>query len=197
MNNKRYIFLSLIFLGFCLYSCSNASSNYSPKPKGFQRFELPEHQYQKLENSHPFSFEYSKSAIIQKDSTRNAEPHWLIVYYPELDARIQFTYKPINGDLKKLEAHIGDAFKLASKHQVKAYSQEESVVQLKNGKKAVVIQLEGEVPSHYQFYLTDTSRHFLRAALYLKEPTVNDSLKPIVDYLKVDCRHLLETIKWN
>lgn len=197
MNRKFIKLLAFVILGFITFECSTSSTGYAPKPKGFQKIDLPKHEYQKLDNSHPYSFEYSKSAIIQNDSTVNSEPHWIIVYYPELDARIQFTYKPLNGDLKKLESHIGDAFKLASKHQVKAYSQQESVVQLKSGKKAVVIQLEGEVPSHYQFYLTDTSKHFLRAALYLREPTVNDSLKPIVDYLKVDCRHLLETIKWN
>lgn len=179
-----------------LIACGRSEA-FTPKPKGFNRIDLPPHAYQKLTEDHPYTFEYSKSAIIQPDTFGLAEPHWLIVYYPELDARIQLTYKALNGDLNKLSKHIDDAFKLASKHHVKADSQEEKLVQLKNGRKAVVIELTGEVPSHYQFYTTDTTRHFIRGALYLMQPTLNDSLTPVVNYMKEDCRHLLETLTWK
>lgn len=131
------------------------------------------------------------------DQTPESEPHWIILKYPNLNALIQFTYKPLNGDLAKLSQHIDDAYKLAGKHQVKASSQEVQQVRLKNGKTAVIIELTGEVPSHYQFYLTDTSQHFLRGAVYLNQATLNDSLAPVVDYLKEDCKHILETLKWK
>lgn len=179
-----------------VWACGG-STNYSPKPKGFNRIDLPAHEYKQLEDGHPFSFEYSTHAIIEPDTTTFAEPHWLIVYYPDLDARIQLTYKPLNNDLNKLSKHIDDAYRLADKHHVKANAEEVQLIQLKGGKQAVVIELEGEVPSHYQFYTTDTSRHFLRGALYLMQPTLNDSLTPVVNYMKEDCKHLLETLTWK
>jgi gliding motility-associated lipoprotein GldD len=185
------------WLLFPAFIACNGSEEFTPKPKGYNRIDLPGHEYQSLEENHPYWFEYSKNAIIQPDTFGQAEPHWIIVYYPELDARIQLTYKPLNGDLTKLSRHVDDAYKLAGKHHVKADSQEEMLVQLPGGKKAVVIELNGEVPSHYQFYLTDTSRHFLRGAMYLMQPTLNDSLTPVVDYIKEDCRHLLETLTWK
>ncbi|MBP8156511.1 MAG: gliding motility lipoprotein GldD [Leadbetterella sp.] len=189
-------FLILVSLVFTL-GCGNKTTVYYPKPKGFERIELPKREYQTLKGNYPFSFEYSKSAIITPDKTKDAEPYWILVEYPTLNAKIQFTYKPINGDLAKLDKHVSDAYKLASKHQVRATAQREQVLQLRNGKKAVVIEIEGEVPSHFQFYATDTSRHFLRGAVYLNAATLNDSLMPIVDYLKADSRRILETLKWN
>lgn len=178
------------------WSCSSDSTFY-PKPKGYNRIDLPPHQYQLLKEAHPYIFEYSTSAIVQKDTFPEAEPHWIILYYPTLNARIQFTYKPLNGDVNKLQQHIFDAYKLVSKHQVKATSEKDQLVQLKNGKKAVVFQIEGEVPSHYQFYITDTTNNYLRGAVYLTEATKNDSLRPVIDYVKTDCLHLLETLEWK
>jgi gliding motility-associated lipoprotein GldD len=179
-----------------MMSCGS-SEVYSPKPKGFNRLDLPKHEYQAMKEQHPFSFEYSTHAILENDKHAQAEPHWMIVHYPELDASIQFTYKPLNGDLTKLSKHIDDAYKLAGKHQVKADSQTESVITLKNGKKAVVIEIEGEVPSHFQFYMTDTLNHYLRGAAYINAPTLNDSLRPLVDFMKEDCMHILETLNWK
>ena len=189
-------FVTIVLLHFTL-ACSNNSTVYYPKPKGFERIDLPKKEYQVLKGNYPYSFEYSKSAIIMPDKTKDAEPYWILVEYPSLNAKIQFTYKPLNGDMTKLDKHVADAYKLASKHQVRATAQREQVIQLKNGKKVVVIEIDGEVPSHFQFYATDTSKHFLRGAVYLNNATMNDSLMPIVDYLKADSRRILETLKWN
>lgn len=189
-------FVTIVLLHFTL-ACSNISTVYYPKPKGFERIDLPKKEYQVLKGNYPYSFEYSKSAIIMPDKTKDAEPYWILVEYPSLNAKIQFTYKPLNGDMTKLDKHVADAYKLASKHQVRATAQREQVIQLKNGKKVVVIEIDGEVPSHFQFYATDTSKHFLRGAVYLNNATMNDSLMPIVNYLKADSRRILETLKWN
>ncbi|MCP9767355.1 gliding motility lipoprotein GldD [Lacihabitans sp. LS3-19] len=187
----------LLFIGVITYSCGGSTAVYYPKPKGYERIDLPEHRYQTLEGSYPYTFEYSESAVITPDKSKDAEPNWILVEYPKLNAKVQFTYKPLYGDLQKLDKHVADAYKLASKHQVRATSQKEQVIKLENGKSVVVIELEGEVPSHYQFYATDTSKHFLRGAVYLNSATFGDSLRPIVDFLKIDSRHILETLKWK
>lgn len=189
--------LTVMFLGVWLGSCKNADQEYSPKPRGFNRIDLPQHLYQNLPNQHPYSFEYSKEAIIQLDTFRNAEPHWIIVYYPKLNARIQFTYKPVKNDLGRLQSMMGDAAKLAFNHDKKAYSITDKILTTKSGKRAVIFELEGEVPSPYQFFVTDSTKHYLRGAVYLMTATENDSLKPIIDYMKVDSRHILETLKWQ
>jgi gliding motility-associated lipoprotein GldD len=193
----KYLFKVTIFFAILLVSCSKTSSDYVPKPKGFNRIDIPAHAYQSLNGNYPYTFEYSKQATIEADKSVGAEPYWIIVNYPTLNAKVQFTYKPLNGDLDKLDKHVADAYKLAAKHQIKATGQTEQVLTLKSGKKAVIIQIEGEVPSHFQFYMTDTSKNFIRGAMYLNRSTFNDSLNPIIDYVKIDCRHLIETLNWK
>lgn len=187
----------LILFGFFFSGCKKEENAYIPKPRGFNRIDLPAVSYKKLVGDYPYEFEYSSSAIIQPDTFGLAEPYWIIIYYPSIDARIQLTYKNFNGDLTKLQGHTLDAFRLADKHLIRATGKRESIQTFKNGKKAVIIELEGEVPSHYQFYTTDTTKHFLRGAVYLMEVSKNDSLQPVIDFLKKDSQHLLQTLRWK
>ncbi|GAB3513390.1 gliding motility lipoprotein GldD [Emticicia fontis] len=180
-----------------LYACGEKEQDYHPKPTGFNRLDLPPHAYQPLKEEHPYTFEYSKAAIVQRDTFKLAEPHWIILRYPSLNALIQFTYKPVNNDPKRLQNMMSDAAKLAFHHDKKAYSIKDGILTTKSGKRAVVFELEGEVPSHFQFFVTDTTKNYLRGAVYLTTATQNDSLRPVIDYLKADCRHILETLKWK
>ncbi len=198
MNQIKVVkVLSVIILSIWLGSCKSSIQDYTPKPRGFNRIDLPQHRYQTLPKVYPYSFEYSKEAIIQLDTFKNAEPHWIIIYYPKLNTRIQFTYKKVNNDLGSLQKMMGDAAKLAFNHDKKAYSITDKLLITKSGKKAVIFELEGEVPSPYQFFVTDSTKHYLRGAVYLMTATENDSLKPIIDYMKVDSRHILESLKWQ
>ena len=189
--------LVIFILAGAMFACKEKEPDYLPKPTGFNRLDLPSHQYQALTEDHPYSFEYSKAAIVQKDTFYKAEPHWIILYYPKMNARIQFTYKPVLNDPKRLQNMMADAARLAFHHDKKAYSIADKVLTTKAGKKAIIFELEGEVPSHYQFFVTDTTTHYLRGVVYLMTATKNDSLRPVIDYMKADCNHLLETLKWK
>ena len=58
--------------------------------------------------------------------------------------------------------------------------------------------IEGvEAASPFQFYLTDSVDHFVRGALYFNVVPNNDSLAPVIDYLKDDMRHMIETFEWK
>lgn len=175
-------------------ACSN---EYMPKPKGFNRIVLPENEYQSLADSFPYSFQYSKHAVILPDSSWIAEPYWIDVYYPKFQATIQISYKAVLKDEKLLREYLATAYKLTSKHQVKAYAIDEVVVRTESGKTAVVATLSGEVPSQYQFFCTDSVNHFLRGALYYNTATQNDSLAPVTAFLKADIERLLNTLEWN
>ncbi|WP_449301363.1 gliding motility lipoprotein GldD [Pontibacter locisalis] len=173
------------------------SAEYTPKPKGFNRIDLPSQTYQSLQEEHPYQFEYSQHAKIRPDSSLIAQPHWINIIYPNLGANVQLTYKELNNDPEKLNDLIEDARKLTGKHQVKAYSIEETEVRIPSGDVASVFELEGEVPSQFQFYVTDSTDHFLRGALYFRTATQNDSLAPVIDFVKKDIIHLLNTLKWK
>ncbi|WP_347159601.1 gliding motility lipoprotein GldD [Pontibacter chitinilyticus] len=173
------------------------SAEYTPKPKGYNRIDLPAAAYQQLEGQHPYTFEYSKYAKVRPDSSRIAQPHWINVIYPSLGANVQLTYKDLDHNSKMLNSLIEDSRKLTAKHQIKAYSIEESEIKTPTGDVASVFELTGEVPSQFQFYVTDSTKHFLRGALYFNTATQNDSLAPVIEYVKKDIVHLLNTLQWQ
>jgi gliding motility-associated lipoprotein GldD len=182
--------LPLLFLIAC-------TEDYLPKPKGYNKIDLPEHAYQVLQEEHPYVFEYSKHATVAQDVSLIAEPHWIDIKYPALDAYIQLTYKKLQGKTKSFDEHIDDSHKLAGKHNVKAYSIEQGLVRTPKGYSATIFELTGEVPSQFQFYITDSVRHFLRGAIYFQTATKNDSLAPAIEYMKMDAMHLLNTLEWR
>jgi len=176
---------------------ASCNAEYTPKPKGYNRIDLPPTAYQPLQNQHPYTFEYSRYAKIRPDSSGIAQPHWINIIYPTLGANVQLTYKAIGYSDKMLNNLIEDSRKLTSKHQIKAYSIEESEIKTPSGDVASVFELTGEVPSQFQFYVTDSTEHFLRGALYFNTATANDSLAPVIEYVKKDIVHLLNTLEWQ
>lgn len=192
----RHFFHGLLVL-FVFATLCNCGETYSPKPKGYNRIDLPENKYISLPDSFPYQFQYSAHAKLLRDSSWIAERYWIDLYYPELGALVQVTYKPVRGDTTLLREYFDDSFRLTAKHQIKAYSIEESYLKMADGSHGVISELSGEVPSPFQFHVTDSLNHFLRGALYFKTSTKNDSLKPVIDYVKFDIIHMLNTLKWE
>ena len=179
-------------LSFFLFSCE---SDYLPKPKGYNRINLPEAAYLTLPDTFPYTFQYSKHARLLKDTSWISERYWINLFYPEMDANIQITYKPITDSI--LREYLDDSYRLTSQHNVKAYSINESILELPSGSFASLTELEGEVPTQAQFHVSDSIDHFLRGALYFKTATKNDSLAPVVTFLKKDIIQLLMTLDWK
>ena len=193
-STKGFQYLVLITFIFSLGACSQ---DYVPKPKGYNRIVLPEHEYVDLPDSFPYQFQISKYAKIISDSSWMKEPYWIDIYYPDLVANIQITYKAVDNDPKKLEEFLNDSYKLTAKHQIKAYSIEESILKTPHNHTAVVAELTGEVPTPFQFYSTDSVNHFIRGALYFRTASKNDSLAPVITYVKKDIINMLNTLTWK
>jgi gliding motility-associated lipoprotein GldD len=191
MKKTSDLFFFLVVISM-LSSCSH---DFLPKPKGFNRITLPEVAYQALPDTLPYQFHYSTHAELFPDTSWLSEKYWLDLHYPYFDAVIQLTYKPINKD-SLVEGYLDDSYRLTSQHNVKAYSIDERVLYLKSGNIASVTELEGDVPTQFQFHITDSTRHFLRGALYFKTATKNDSLAPAIEYIKNDMVHMLNTLRW-
>ncbi len=181
-----------------LAACGNgASDNYTPKPKGFPRLDLPTPRYSALPPTYPYQFEYNRVAKILPDTFARSEPNWIFIHYPAFKASVQLTYKPVRNSQDRLRAMLEDAYKLAARHNIKAYSIEQRKLRLKSGLEASLIDLAGEVPSQVQFVTTDSTTHFLRGALYFNTATENDSLQPAIQYIRKDIVHLLNTLTWR
>jgi gliding motility-associated lipoprotein GldD len=189
--------MSRIFIVCCSFLLAACNQEYLPKPKGYNRIDLPSHEYVSMVDSMPYSFDYSKHAVLLQNKSWITERYWIDIQYPEMNANVQITYKAISNQDKLTQEYVTDSYRLTAQHNVKAYAIEEVIMELPNGDFASVSTLEGEIPTPLQFHVTDSSQHFLRGALYFEVATKNDSLAPVIDYLKEDVLQMLRTLKWN
>ena len=188
MNFLRTIAILLIILVSC-------DRGYTPKPGGYLRIDYPEKRY-RLYNDQPYYwFEIPVYAEVEKDSSRGAEPGWINVVVPSLNGKIHLSYKPV---VDNLEDYITDCRILAYKHTVKAESIEENpFIQRSHKRYGMIYDLKGDVASAVQFYITDSTHHFLRGSLYLNSPPNRDSLNPVIEFLREDIIHMIETTEWK
>jgi gliding motility-associated lipoprotein GldD len=183
-------------LAFLVLLCLACETNWLPKPPGYNRIDLPKHEYIRLDEGYPYQFDFSTQSQMEADSFNLTEKDWINLNYKKLGAKVHLTYKKIdkNTDFQVLS---NDAFNLTAKHQIKAYGIEEVVLLTPNGYSAVVAELTGEVPTQFQFFVTDSTTHFLRGALYFNTALKNDSLAPVIEYIKIDLAHLINTVTFE
>jgi len=207
INGQWPMFKLRLTIDYCLWTCLlptvyclllvSCSSDYQPKPKGYNRLILPKQEYQLLPDTLPYSFEYSRHARLLKDTSWISERHWVEIYYPTLKANIHITYKRLMGKDALLKELLNDAYNLTSKQQIKANAIDELITVTPSGKTAVIAEIAGEVPSQFQFTITDSSKNFLRGALYFNTRVQNDSLAPAIDFMKMEALHLINTLEWK
>lgn len=191
----KIIFLPAILLaGVLLTQCTKP---VTPKPMGYNRLILPDTAYLLSPDTLPFQFEYSKYARLYKDTSAIKEKNWVEIHYPTLKSTIHVTYKDLNHDEKLFKEFMTDAYTLTAKHQIKAYAINEIIETTPTGKVAIIAELEGDVPSQFQVTVTDSTQHFLRAALYFNTKVANDSLDPAIRFMKQEVRHLINSLRWK
>jgi gliding motility-associated lipoprotein GldD len=187
------ILLVLIFLTLLVISCNE---NYIPRPRGYFRIDTPEKAYVRLDSIFPYSFEYPVYTRISSDLHAPDQPYWINIEYPQFKGKLHISYKLVKGNLTNL---MEDTRTLVLKHIPKATSIEEEVIHdpAKN-LYGIIYEIKGPgAASPYQFFITDSTRNFLRAALYFDVRPNNDSLAPVIDFIKLDIRHMIDTFYWK
>lgn len=173
-----------------------------PKPRAYPRVIYPEKTYQPfLAGGCPFTFDMPTYAEVEQDvSFFDEGPKsdcWFTLHVRPLNAQIHFSYYPINSRAR-FDELVQDAFTMAQKHNIKAnYIEEIPVHRTADRVHGIVFNLEGATASSYQFFLTDSTRHFLRGALYFKTQARPDSLAPVLDFMRQDVNRLIETLRWQ
>ena len=92
---------------------------------------------------------------------------------------------------------VNDAFNLTNKNEALASSIKDSLIFTRNGVSGVFFKVGGNAATAKQFFLSDTSQHFLRGALYFDATPNADSLKPVQDFLQADIDHLINSFTWK
>lgn len=191
MLNKLKVFTVFAFLILFSFGCE---TNYVPKPIGYFRIGLPKKVYVKKEFDCPFAFEtpsYSNLEI-KKNGDHSC---WFVVNYAPFNAKLFVTYRAVDNNLGKL---IEENHQLTFEHQIKANSIEPTILRRDSAKVyGLLYDVSGEVASALQFYVTDSTKNFLRGSLYFDVAPNQDSLAPVVVFLREDVLHLINTMEWR
>ncbi len=180
---------------------------------------MPERSYQKFEREgFPYTFEYPTYAKIIQDSTyfdaSPENPYWINVDFPEFNGRVFLSYKIIGGQahykvknangaykdsigINQFDRMVNDAFNLTNKNDVAATSIRDSVIHTTNDVHGVFFKVGGNAATAKQFFLSDTTKNFIRGALYFEVTPNIDSLRPVQDFLQTDLEHIINTFQWK
>ncbi|MGV3767259.1 MAG: hypothetical protein ACO1NW_14090 [Chitinophagaceae bacterium] len=193
MSRIFFALLLTVFFAAC-------NSDYTPRPKGYFRIDFPERAYQTFdEPGYPYTFEYPVYAEVIKDSTFFEDDvkgqYWINIAFPRFNGKIYVSYKEVNNNF---DALVTDAFNMAYKqHTSRASGIEDSLMQTPNGLSGVFFKLSGNTATGRQFFISDSTRHFLRGALYFDATPNEDSLGIVQRFLMEDMKHLVNTLKWK
>ncbi|MCB2194708.1 MAG: gliding motility lipoprotein GldD [Bacteroidetes bacterium] len=187
-----YVSVFVIIGSFLLSGCNR---KYTPKPRGYFRIDLPEKSYVQLDSVFPYTFKYPAYTKLVDDDSKRHEKYWINIDYPKLNGKIHISYKDINNNINQI---LEDTRKLAYKHTIKADAINE--IRFSKPEKdvyGILYEIEGNAASSVQFFLTDSTKHYLRGALYFNTEPNKDSLAPVLDFVKEDINVLIESFEWK
>ncbi len=166
-----------------------------PKPRAYPKIHFPERTYNTYEDpACPFSFKYPAYAEIRLKE--GSEICWFDLYMPAFEARLHCSYVPVTSRAEYQDL-VRDAFVIAYKINERANYMEESLIRTEKGIGGLAMTWTGPAASPMHFYLTDTTSHFFKAALYFDAKVQPDSLAPIVEFVKQDVQHVIRTFVWK
>jgi len=189
MRRAIFIIISVLILGAC------SERAIIPKPRGFQRIDFPQKKYYRSQNPCNYSMDVPIYATVELDKYSKTEPCWYNIQYTPFHATLHLSYKAIaNRDtLFKL---LNDSRTMVYKHTMKADEISENYIS-KPEKSGIFYELTGSTATNAQFFITDSTHHFLRGSLYFNAVTNQDSIEPVLAFLKKDMLRLIETLKWK
>jgi gliding motility-associated lipoprotein GldD len=173
----------------------SCEENHIPKPLGLLKVELPDNTtYTYQDSICPFRFEIAKYAFVNaKDSVGNVCHK--NIFMPTFNAVLYASYLPLFDNLNENAAHCQ---KLAYEHRVKANAIEEIPLHFpEHNVHGLMYKIDGNVASNFQFYLTDSTKHFFRGSLYFNSRPNSDSLKPYLDFVVKDLEKMISSFEWK
>jgi gliding motility-associated lipoprotein GldD len=187
----------VVLLAIAFSSCE-PDAVYTPRPRGYFRIEMPAKNYVKYDSAGvPYTFEIPDYSRMYRSSAPDAPDTWRDLYFGEFKATLYLSYNEITSD-SLFAQYINQSWEMTEAHHEMSQAMKDSLIlRPEDNVYGTVIELGGNAASLLQFYLTDSTQHFIRGALYFYAVPNKDSLQPVLNYIKQDVFHLVETLKWR
>ena len=184
----KYLSVIIIFSVFALII--GCKDDVLPKPKSYLSLNYPKPTYKTFDTYCGYSFRHNSVANIASKNNCNFD-----INYKNMKATVYINYKPVNNNINVL---LRDAQKLTYEHVIKADGILEQPYYNKSAKKyGMFYEVTGNAASQSQFYVTDSTKHFLVGSVYFYAKPNYDSILPASEYIKNDLRFLMESLKWK
>lgn len=187
----------LLVCGGLFVSCNEKKP--VPKPLCYLRTDFPPHQYSRFQVKNPmFDFQFEISDLFALRQNLGDQRYGFQ----------EFDLGPINGTLllyqkrfnskDSLITLINAANDLVDEHKIKADRIDfDQLIDQQKRVFGTFFTLKGNVATNYQFYLTDSTSRFIRGEILLNCRPNYDSLRPTLDYLKVDLDRMMQSFQWK
>lgn len=188
---KKYLILTLAF--FTLLSCEEEM--YIPKPPTYLRIDLPNHDYENYQSDCSYEFNLSKVYTIEDVPDEEVSSCNKRVDLGPLNGMAFLRYWKIE---EPLAYYINNANDEIDRHKIKATNiVDKRIIRSEDRVFGTVFELQGDVATPYQFYLTDSTNHFIYCEVLFNSTPNYDSLKPSLEYFRADLDELIQSFKWQ
>lgn len=193
--------LFLISFVVLLLAC-NSEQSFLPKPRIYPKVIYPERSYSEyINNECPFVMNVPDYMVYLEDTLKNKNEAkfkcWFDLHSTELNSSIHFSYVDFKSR-SEFDQLVADAFEMVDKHNIKASYRDEIKISFPEKRLyGLLFEIDGPVASPLQFFLTDSTQHFLRGSLYFKDEVNRDSLEPVYEFIKQDFQPMFETFRWT
>jgi gliding motility-associated lipoprotein GldD len=196
MKSLKIILIILLQAIFWV-ACIHKEEPNSAKPQGYFRIATPNPTYITWDSVIPFTFQYNDLArfSLVKQEGKN---YWMDLHYPQYNASLKMTLVSLKNDLRE---HVVNEERMLMFHveKRKADDIQYSVIFDPNaklyGQMYDIVGKEAATP--LKFWVTDSLDFYVRATLYFNFVPNNDSLEPVIKYLKSDVLKMIDTWKWK
>lgn len=191
MRMRRSNLLVLVILTVLIAACGG-QEHYIPKPPTYLELNFPERSYETYNDSCGYS--YNKPSYFKVENVQGSR----------CNRDVEFT--TLNGTLHlsriymdtALAAYVDHALDKIEEHKVRATAIYDSTIIRKDDRVfGTFFELQGNVASPFQFYLTDSTNHFLSGVVYFNVRPNYDSLKPVLNFVKKDLLELMNSLEWE
>lgn len=185
-----------LYIVVLIGAVSCTEEQYTPKPPTYLRLEIPEANYIDYKDDCNYSFRLNDQYTVEKAPVENNEAFncHRRIQLGGLNGTIFFRYMDMT---EPLAFYINNSIDEVEVHQVKATNiKDDQVIRPDDRVYGTIFELQGDVATPFQFYLTDSTSKFVYAEVLFNSRPNYDSLKPSLIYLRKDLDELMNSFKW-
>lgn len=176
-----------------MISACGGEEDTTPRPWGFYRIDMPQKTaYKTFSNSTcPFTFDYPSIGEVSRDQ---ADSCWTDINFPQYACKWHVSSKDFFTPKDKI-AQFEDFRKLVYKHSKKASNITEFPFKNEQGE-GIKYEIYGNVGAPIEVFFSNP-KHTMTIDVYFNTAMHNDSLAPVIDYMKKEIENTVLSLKWK